>query len=231
MCATNGPPPQELAGKFFSLPLVEVESPQGGVAALASWDSSIHDSVHLNRITASTERAYLIVKVAVRLSHPAAMELVLRKRICFTVVKRHSITERLKRRLGHAAPLHSVSVRYEVVSHVPAASAELEDRESLAVAAASGAELETGDGETFIERYTKGVSAVETVLLLDRLRQSVAVKERLAAGGRRDRIRKTMSVPNFVQMSQSLSFDNISGLQMRSSCSFQVQASLDFFFF
>jgi kinesin family protein 13 len=33
------------------------------------------------------------------------------------------------------------------------------------------------DGETFIEKYTRGVSAVETILTLDRLRQSVAVKE------------------------------------------------------
>jgi kinesin family protein 13 len=60
------------------------------------------------------------------------------------------------------------------------ASEELEDRESLAVMAASGLEEDvacTGDGETFIEKYTRGVSAVETILTLDRLRQSVAVKE------------------------------------------------------
>ena len=124
-------------------------------------------------------------------------------------------------------------------------------RESLAVAAASGQELDTGEGETFIERYSKGVSAVETILLLDRcrllilhlltpfipapapspscrLRQNVAVKEKLAAQrGKREAIRKTMSVPNFVQMSQSLSCDSFSSLQMRSSCSFQVGLNLD----
>ena len=33
------------------------------VGGLCSWDSSIHDSSCLNRITASSERAYLIVKV------------------------------------------------------------------------------------------------------------------------------------------------------------------------
>lgn len=193
------------------------------MAALASWDSSIHDSVHLNRITQSNERAYLIVKVVVRLSHPTVMDLVLRKRICFTVVKRQSFKEKLKRRLGQATSLHSVKVTYEVVSNVPKASAELEDRESLAVAAASGEDLGAGEGETFIERYSKGVSTVETILLLDRLRQNVAVKEKLAAqSSKKEAIRKTMSVPNFVQMSQSLSFDNISVLQMRSSCSFQV---------
>ena len=213
--------PQELAGRFFPLSVVEVHS-MSGVAALASWDSSIHDSLHLNRITATTERAYLIVKVVVRLSHPAAMDLVLRKRLCFTVVKRHSLTEKLKRRLGQAASVRAVAVSYEIVSNVPKASAELEDRESLAVAAASGQELDAGDGETFIERYSKGVSAVETILLVDRLRQQVAVKEKLSQGGKKEAIRKTMSVPNFVQMSQSLSFDNLSATQMRSSASFQV---------
>ena len=42
----------------------------------------------------------LCVKVVVRLSHPASMELVLRKRLCFSVVKRQSLAEKLKRKLG-----------------------------------------------------------------------------------------------------------------------------------
>ena len=55
----------------------------------------------------------------------------------------------------------------------------------------------------------------------------MAVKEKLAAQrGKREAIRKTMSVPNFVQMSQSLSCDSFSSLQMRSSCSFQVGLNL-----
>lgn len=55
------------------------------VSAACSWDSSIHDSVHLNRITSSNERIYLIVKATVQLSHPACMELVLRKRIAVNI--------------------------------------------------------------------------------------------------------------------------------------------------
>jgi len=35
------------------------------VCAVASWDSSIHDSQHLNRITGNDSRVYLIVKVPV----------------------------------------------------------------------------------------------------------------------------------------------------------------------
>ena len=107
------------------------------------------------------------------------------------------------------------------------ASEELEDRESLAVMAASGQDQETGDGETFIEKYTKGVSAVDTILTLDRLRQEVAVKELLSARGKNlllqqqlavaaaaanqnngmgatssQFMRKTMSVPNFSNVSK-----------------------------
>ena len=99
------------------------------------------------------------------------------------------------------------------------ASEELEDRQSLAVMAASGQDEVTGpDGETFIEKYTRGVSAVETILTLDRLRQSVAVKELINAkskhllpmggsGGTAAQVnnspfmRKTVSVPNISHVS------------------------------
>ena len=62
--------------------------------------------------------------------------------------------------------------------------------------AASGADENTqsADGETYIEKYTKGVSAVESILALDRLRQEVVIKEKLAERGRP--LRKTTSVPN-----------------------------------
>ena len=49
------------------------------------------------------------------------------------------------------------------------------------------------------EKYTRGVSAVESILTLDRLRQSVAVKELLQAQGQ-PLMRKTASVPNFSQV-------------------------------
>ena len=101
----------------------------------------------------------------------------------------------------------------------------------MAVMAASGQDLETEDGESYIEKYTKGLSAVDTILQLDKLRQSVAVKEKLKSvvlsGQNQQNIRKTVSVPNFVQMSQSLSLDNFSSLQMRSSISFQDSAELN----
>jgi kinesin family member 13 len=51
------------------------------------------------------------------------------------------------------------------------ASEDLEDRESLAQIAASQNDQGTADGETYIEKYIKGVSAVDSILALDRLRQ------------------------------------------------------------
>lgn len=52
----------------------------------------------------------------------------------------------------------------------------------------------------FPEKYTRGVSAVESILTLDRLRQSVAVKELEQARGQPITMRKTASVPNFSQV-------------------------------
>lgn len=52
----------------------------------------MHDSVHLNRVTPQNERIYLIVKTTVQLSHPAAMELVLRKRIAANIYNKQVVT-------------------------------------------------------------------------------------------------------------------------------------------
>lgn len=51
-----------------------------------------------------------------------------------------------------------------------------------------------------LEKYTRGVSAVESILTLDRLRQSVAIKELEQSHGQSLSMRKTVSVPNFSQV-------------------------------
>ena len=51
--------------------------------------------------------------------------------------------------------------------------------ETLAQMAASQNEVSAADGETYIEKYIKGVSAVESILTLDRLRQVNYMHERL----------------------------------------------------
>ncbi|XP_018578799.1 kinesin-like protein KIF13B isoform X2 [Anoplophora glabripennis] len=193
--------PKEDGRQFYSLHILN--HLEKDVCAVASWDSSIHDSPHLNKITESNERVYMILRVTVRLSHPAPMDLVLRKRLALNIYKRQSITDRIKNQIKSKIVksdlLTSCGVTYLVVLNVPKASEELEDRESLAQLAASGENSSLSDGETYIEKYTRGVSAVESILTLDRLRQSVAVKELLQAKGQ-PLMRKTVSVPNFSQL-------------------------------
>ena len=47
------------------------------------------------------------------------MDLVLRKRIAFNIYKRHSITDKIRRKMGHTSSLTSLGVFYEVVSNIP----------------------------------------------------------------------------------------------------------------
>lgn len=62
-------------------------------------------------------------------------------------------------------------VLYDVVAHVPKSSLDPEARETLALIAARGESTEAADGESYIEKYTRGISEVESILALDRLRQ------------------------------------------------------------
>uniref|UniRef100_A0A8C0GBT0 Kinesin family member 13A n=1 Tax=Chelonoidis abingdonii TaxID=106734 RepID=A0A8C0GBT0_CHEAB len=143
------------------------------VSATAAWDSSVHDSVHLNRVTPQNERIYLIVKITVQLSHPATMELVLRKRIAANIYNKQSFTQSLKRRISLKNIFYSCGVTYEIVSNIPKVNyTEIEDRETLALMAARTENEGTSDGETYIEKYTRGVLQVENILSLERLRQA-----------------------------------------------------------
>ncbi|XP_057661788.1 kinesin-like protein KIF13B isoform X5 [Diorhabda carinulata] len=193
--------PKEDGKEFYSLRILS--HLEKDVCAVAGWDSSIHDSPHLNKVTEANERVYMILRVTVRLSHPAPMDLVLRKRLAINVYKRQKFTDiiknQIKSKIVRTDLVTSCGVTYLVVSNVPKASEELEGRESLAQLAASGENSSMCDGETYIEKYTRGVSAVESILTLDRLRQSVAVKELLQARGQ-PLMRKTVSVPNFSQL-------------------------------
>ncbi|XP_050554857.1 kinesin-like protein KIF13A isoform X11 [Spodoptera frugiperda] len=217
--------PKEHGNKFYELQILHHHDKD--VSAVASWDSSIHDSQYLNRITEANERVYLILKTTVRLSHPAPMDLILRKRLGLNIYKRQSLTDRIRKKIVRTDQLTHTGVTYEVVSNIPKASEELEERESLAQIAATGEEASAADGETYIEKYTRGVSAVESILTLDRLRQSVAVKELEQARGQPITMRKTASVPNFSQLSQALEHAAKNGNNlMRLDSSFESLAGL-----
>jgi kinesin family protein 13 len=154
--------PKEHGNKFYNLQILQHLDKD--ICAICSWDSSIHDSQALNRITEGNERVYLILKTTVRLSHPATMDLVLRKRLAINIFKRQSITDRLKifnRIVGKTDNTNHTGVTYEVVSNIPKASEELEERESLAQIAATGEESSASDGETYIGELKKSMVFVQ----------------------------------------------------------------------
>lgn len=228
MAGLNSILPKEHGAQFFALPIVRSAAGCSGadVDAIALWDSSLHDSPALNRVTQGHERVHVILKAHVRLTHPTRMEVVLRKRLTLNVYKQKSLTERLKKRLtsGANGQLPSSGVTYELVSCIPKASEDVEDRETLALVAASElsersnskavSEERSAERDSFVDKYTRSVSAVESILALDRLRQEVAVKELLAAQAKhspghhvgsgpmsQSLMRKTVSVPNFALLS------------------------------
>ncbi|XP_060538071.1 kinesin-like protein KIF13A isoform X1 [Pantherophis guttatus] len=191
--------PKEHGSQFFYLPIIKHNKDE--ISATAAWDSSVHDSVHLNRVTPQNERIYLILKITVQLSHPAAMELVLRKRIAANIYNKQSFTQSLKRRISLKNIWYACGVTYEIVSNIPKATEEIEDRETLALMAARNENEGTSDGETYIEKYIRGVLQVENILSLERLRQAVTVKEALSAKTRH--LQRSISTPNVHNISSS----------------------------
>ncbi|XP_071252041.1 kinesin-like protein KIF13A isoform X2 [Salvelinus alpinus] len=109
--------PKEHGSQFFYLPIIRHSDDE--VSVVCSWDSSIHDSLHLNRVTSPNERIYVIIKATVQLSHPASMELVVRKRIAVNIYNKQSFTQSLKRRMSLKNTLYSCGVTYEILSNIP----------------------------------------------------------------------------------------------------------------
>ncbi|CAK9297174.1 unnamed protein product [Gordionus sp. m RMFG-2023] len=107
---------------------------------ICAWDSSIHDSLYLNAPSASpSEKTYLILKFCVKLSHPASINVWLRKRICVNVLaQKLTLAEKIKDRIIRQEPfLTSCGVTYEIISSIPHESQHLENTRNLALLAAS----------------------------------------------------------------------------------------------
>uniref|UniRef100_A0AAZ3R2F8 Kinesin family member 13Bb n=1 Tax=Oncorhynchus tshawytscha TaxID=74940 RepID=A0AAZ3R2F8_ONCTS len=172
---------QEDEDAFFDLHIVK-HYDGGEVGAEASWDSTVHNCPQLSRSVSADLRVYLIVRVVVQLSHPANMHLVLRKRICVNLAGRQGWGQSLLKRMSHRSTIPGCGVTFEIVSNIPGHVQGPEDREMLARLAASVdvQDVQSGDSEAAIEKYLHSVLAVENILTLDRLRQEVAVKEKLS---------------------------------------------------
>ncbi|CAF1478921.1 unnamed protein product, partial [Adineta steineri] len=178
---------EENKNDMFRLPLLHHASDE--VRAVAQWDPSIHEAHEMNRVTPNNTIIYMIVKIIVLISQPVRMELVLRKRIATTIGKTEGwwSGKAMKYLLGYK-PYKRTSVVYEIVSSIPKYIHEIEDRKSLALVA--GSECHT---QNYIEKYIQYASAVDSLLLLDQLRQEVSLTEN---SSKQQTIRKATSVPN-----------------------------------
>ena len=224
--------PKETGGEFHGLQLLE-QGRAGEVGVTAAWDSSVH-GIHLNRVTPDHEHLTMVVKVIVRLSEPYPLDLVLKKRVAFTVYKRKSIVNFFRRTVavkvadavGQPRPvaLRRVGVTYELVGDVPKVFQRVEDSEQVEWTSSSTG----GIDENLLEQYTAAISSVETILALERMRQADMVIE-LDARRQEDEkarsgpglLKKTVSVPNMRSARSSFSLaaslvgssNNISGSQ------------------
>uniref|UniRef100_A0A8C3ALC4 Kinesin family member 13B n=1 Tax=Cyclopterus lumpus TaxID=8103 RepID=A0A8C3ALC4_CYCLU len=176
----------------FDLHLVKHYDPE--VKVEASWDSTVHECPQLSRVTSADQRVYLTVSAVVQLSHPAHMQLVLRKRVCVNVTGRQGFAQSLLKRMSQRSTIPGCGVTFEIVSNIPGDIHGPEDREMLARLAASTEDDQSADSEAAIEKYLRSVLAVENILTLDRLRQEVAVREQLAGRGKASR--RCLSSPN-----------------------------------
>uniref|UniRef100_A0A668SGC4 Kinesin family member 13Bb n=1 Tax=Oreochromis aureus TaxID=47969 RepID=A0A668SGC4_OREAU len=154
---------------FFDLHIVKHYDPE--VKAEASWDSTVHECPQLSRVAPADQRVYLTLRTVVQLSHPAHMQLVLRKRICVSVTGRQGFAQSLLKRMSQRSTVSGCGITFEVVSNIPGDIHGPEDREMLARLAASAEDEQSADSEAAIEKYLRSVLAVENILTLDRLRQ------------------------------------------------------------
>ncbi|XP_062944100.1 kinesin-like protein KIF13B isoform X2 [Cynocephalus volans] len=185
--------------EFFELQIVKQHD--GEAKAEASWDSAVHSCPQLSRGSPADERVFLIVRVTVQLSHPADMQLVLRKRICIHVHGRQGFAQSLLKKMSHRSSIPGCGVTFEIVSNIPEDAQGVEEREALARVAANVENPASADSEAHLEKYLRSVLAVENLLTLDRLRQEVAVKEQLTGRGKLHR--RSVSSPNVHRLSGS----------------------------
>uniref|UniRef100_A0A8C9Z968 Kinesin family member 13B n=1 Tax=Sander lucioperca TaxID=283035 RepID=A0A8C9Z968_SANLU len=155
--------------EFFDLHIVKRYDPE--VKVEASWDSTVHKCPQLSRVMSADQRVYLTVSTVVQLSHPAQMQLVLRKRICVNVTGKQGFAQSLLKRMSQRSTIPGCGVTFEIVSNIPGDIHGPEDREMLARLAASTEDGQSADSEAAIEKYLRSVLAVENILTLDRLRQ------------------------------------------------------------
>lgn len=192
---------------------------------MALWDSTIHQSPFLNQITPIDRDVYLTIKINLKLkiicqnkNEPKSLshkyiDLVLRKRVAVNVSTSGSNGSsntgnkfglmRFKNLLGGGSSnsnrnlnnINMTSVIYRLISSVPKALIEIENRESLALQAASTLANNAIEDQKFLDKpnsskltenldssiaqfhnYAKTIAAVDSLLRQDHVQQQTAIK-------------------------------------------------------
>ena len=190
--------------------------------ALSLWDSTIHQSPYLNQITPIDRDVYLTIKINLKpkllcqnKNEPKSMsqkyvDLALRKRIAVNVSASGASNSgnkfglmRFKNLLGGGSSnstknlnnINMTSVIYRLISSVPKALVEIENRESLALQAANTLANNAIDDQKFLDKpnsnkltesldssltqfhnYAKTIAAVDSLLRQDHVQQQTAIK-------------------------------------------------------
>ncbi|CAF4231839.1 unnamed protein product [Rotaria sp. Silwood2] len=196
---------------MFQLPLIHHASDE--ICAVAQWDPAIHESTTMNQVTPNDTLIYLIVKIIIMISQPVHMELVLRKRIAITISKTEGWwpEKALKNILGYK-PHKGTSVVYEIVSHIPKHLHDIEDQKNIAFKCCS---------DDVIQKYIQYGSNIDSILLLDKLRQEVLLAEKSA---KQQTVPKATSVPNIthqkrIRKAQQLYYQFVMLLFLQNSSS------------
>uniref|UniRef100_A0A8D2D5E6 Kinesin family member 13A n=1 Tax=Sciurus vulgaris TaxID=55149 RepID=A0A8D2D5E6_SCIVU len=188
--------PKEHGSQFFYLPIIKHSDESHSLL-----DSSVHDSVHLNRVTPQNERIYLIVKT-IRPAQPPGCYGVryYGNGYAANIYNKQVFYTEFERRISLKNIFYSCGVTYEIVSNIPKATEEIEDRETWLSWRPEWKRGHVG-WRVVHEKYTRGVLQVENILSLERLRQAVTVKEALSTRARH--IRRSLSTPNVHNVSSS----------------------------
>ncbi|CAF1176520.1 unnamed protein product [Adineta ricciae] len=161
------------------------------IPAIALWNPARHRSQSINQVTANGTLIYLIVKVIVVISEPVHMEIVLRKRIAVTINTNDGWRPKklVKSFLGYET-YSRTSVVYEIVSNIPKRLYAVEDQTQAGFDCIS---------EENISKHIHNAFAIDSFLLLDKLRQEVLLAEKSL---KQQIIAKSTSAPNITIYNQ-----------------------------
>ena len=190
--------------------------------AVASWDSSVHQSPYLNQITPIDKNVYITVKINVKFKLISDLrqfaksntneyiELVLRKRISVSVYLPTSVPKlmslnRFKNLLNpvgiskKSTKVSSVSnqtcVIYRIISAIPKLITEIENRESLAIKAAYSAIEDLNQ-----ENIKNDMCLDNTASHFERYAKTIEAVDTIL---KRERIQQKLHLERLIQLSKS----------------------------